>query len=162
MNPGSDRLLTFEVANAVFALPIEAVLEVAEADVATCVPGIPGDVARVMNWNGDPLPVVASRLLLAGDDDAQISDRVPAPTADEGETSILREQVLVVSDRADEAARLGMPVDRVIGLVDGRAKPGRLPGVVIERRPVDGRVVGLLDPHRLVARAEEIIEGSVV
>ncbi len=33
--------------------------------------------------------------------------------SDEEDASILQEQVLVVSDRSDEAARLGMPVDRV-------------------------------------------------
>jgi chemotaxis signal transduction protein len=158
-----DRLLTFEVGVSVYALPIEAVLEVTEADRATCVPGVAEEVAAVMNWHGDPLPIIASRLLLAGADEDLDSDSASAslPAADEGERTILREQVLIVSDRSEEAGRLGMPVDRVIGLVEGRPGPGRSQHVVVERRPVDGRVVSVLDPHRLVARAEEIIERAV-
>jgi chemotaxis signal transduction protein len=150
-----DRLLSFEVDGTAFALPIESVLEVAEVDRVTCVPGVTGDIAGVMNWHGDPLPLVASRRLLAAS----------RGEADEGgeasETSLLREQVLVISDRADESARLGMPVDRVLGLIVGGQRPGRAQGVVVERRPVDGRVVAVLDPQGLVARAEEIIECAV-
>jgi hypothetical protein len=65
----------------------------------------------------------------------------------------------VVSARDDELAQLGFPIDRVIGLVDGprrRRGGGRL---VVERRPVEGRVVSVLDPHRLVERAIQVIEG---
>jgi chemotaxis signal transduction protein len=161
----TDRILTFEVGDAVFALPIEAVLEVAEADRATCVPGIPANVAAVMNWNGDPLPLVASHLLLAGSDPEEPHTRpsaestpVDEQTADEENQGVLLAQVLVISDRDDEAGRLGMPVDRVLGLVDGRPKAAHSQNLVVERRPVEGRVVSVLDPHRLVARAEEIIE----
>jgi len=147
----TERLLAFEVAGGLYALPIEAVLEVAEVESATCVPGIGTHVAGVMNWHGDPLPVVASEPLLAsGDpaiDGAEISDG----------GSVLREQVLVLSDRGDEAARLGMPVDRVAGLIEGGAPLGRSSEVVVERRPVDGRVVAVLDPRQLVARAGDII-----
>jgi chemotaxis signal transduction protein len=169
MRPGespianADRLLTFEVGASLYALPIESVLEVAEADRLTCVPGVSERVAGVMNWHGDPLPIVASRLLLTGGGTNDPEDlRMPGPTVgDEGMAPILREQVLVVSDRAEEAGRLGMSVDRVVGLVEGRAGPVRSQHVVVERRPMDGRVVSVLDPHRLVARAEEIIERAV-
>ena len=153
-----DRLLSFEVAESVFALPIESVLEVAEADRVTCVPGVRLTVAGVMNWHGDPLPLVSSRMLLA----EAGSEAEPELDDDEvGERSILREQVLVISDRKDESPRLGMPVDRVLGLVSGGNRPGPSQSVVVERRPVDGRVVSVLDPQGLVARAEEIIERAV-
>jgi chemotaxis signal transduction protein len=156
-----DRLLTFEVGTAVYALPIESVLEVAEADRATCVPGIPSSIAGVMNWHGDPLPVVSSSLLLAGsqepDPEAE-SAPIDEQTADEQEECVLRAQVLVVSDRSDEAGRLGMPVDRVVGLAEGRGRASRVQSLVVERRPVEGRVVSVLDPQKLIERAEEIIE----
>ena len=89
---------------------------------------------------------------------------LPSPTAEPtaaSEGGILREQVLVLSDRGDESARLGMPVDRIVGLVDGAAasSPGADP--VAERRSIDGRVVFVLDPRRLVARAAEAIESSL-
>jgi chemotaxis signal transduction protein len=163
-----DRLLTFEVADAAYALPIDSVLEVAEADRVTCIPGLSFQLVAVMNWHGDTLPLVASRLLLLSNDDhaAGVDPGLPeaelAPDpdaeADEEESSILRDQVLVLSDRSDGSARLGMPVDRVIGLVDGGLRPGRSHSVVVERRPVDGRVISVLDPQRLVERAEEIIQ----
>ena len=149
---GTDRLLAFEVAESLYALPIESVLEVAEADKATCVPGLGPHVAGVMNWHGDPLPLVASNLLLRDD----------APDGADRESGVLREQVLVLSDRGDESPRMGMPVDRVVGLVEGGAAPtGRATNVVVERRPVDGRVVAVLSPQVLVARAGEIIERAI-
>jgi len=152
----ADRLLAFEVASTVFALPIAAVLEVAEVDRATCVPGVPTDVAAVMNWHGDPLPLVASSLLVAPDGDAGGDARGTGGAPDGG--GLLREQVLVLSDRGDESARLGMPVDRVVGLIEGGAPARKATRMVVERRPVDGRVVAVLDPRLLVARAGEIIE----
>jgi hypothetical protein len=42
--------------------------------------------------------------------------------------------------------------------VDGAGPTGRSHDVVVERRPVDGRVISVLDPQRLVERAEEIIQ----
>ena len=53
-----DRLLTFEVAGALFAMPIAGVLEVVERSDSACVPTASDDVARVMNYRGDALPVV--------------------------------------------------------------------------------------------------------
>ncbi|HEM45737.1 MAG TPA: chemotaxis protein CheW [Alphaproteobacteria bacterium] len=150
---GAGRLLAFEVARCLYALPIESVLEVAEAERATCVPGLRTDMAGVMNWHGDPLPIVASDRLLARDG-AAADEATPA-------RGVLREQVLVLSDRGDEAARLGIPVDRVVGLIEGRAPLGRATDLVVERRPVDGRVVAVLDPRLLVARAGDIIERAV-
>ena len=152
---GADRLLAFEVESSLFALPIEAVLEVAEADRATCVPGVRPDVAGVMNWHGDPLPLVSTALLLAGEEEAAPAGAPAAGAAPA--RGVLREQVLILSDRGDEAARLGMPVDRVVGLIVGEAPVRRAPGLVAERRPVAGRVVAVLCPERLVARAGEII-----
>jgi chemotaxis signal transduction protein len=149
---GSDKLLAFEVSNCLYALPIEIVLEVAEADRATCVPGIRSDVAGVMNWNGDPLPLVASDLVLCGGD----------PPAREGPVgSVLRDQILVLSDRGDETPRIGLPVDRVQGLITGRTAAARTSTLIVERCEVGGRIVAILDPRLLVERAGEIIERAV-
>ena len=71
--PGQDieRLLTFEVANAVYALPIAEVHEVAEANRICCVPTLSRDRVGVMNWHGDALPVVSSRLLFTPELEAE-------------------------------------------------------------------------------------------
>ena len=140
-----ERLLTFEVAGGLFALPIAGVLEVVERRESACVPSVPGDVARVMNYHGDALPIVRrERLLeLAG--------------ADETES----QHVLIVTERSSTVPRLGIGVDRVLGLVDGVPASARGASVVAERRPIDGRVACVLDPNRVVARAREVIDGSL-
>lgn len=145
---GTDRLMTFDVSGTVYALPIAEVLEVVEQVGMSCVPKLPRDRGGVLNWHGEALPVVAPHLLLGGE---PIARRQP------GEVR----QFLVISDRPDVPAQLGLPIDFVSGLAFG--EPGRPRGdkVVVERRPVDGRVVSVINPQRLVARAAEIIENAV-
>jgi len=150
---GSDKLLAFAVADCLYALPIEVVLEVAEADRATCVPGVQGEIAGVMNWNGDPLTLVASDLILGAE--TQRDDERPAVRG------VLRDQILVLADRGDESPRIGLPVDRVQGLISGRTASARSTTLIVERREVGGRIVAVLDPHLLVLRAGEIIERAV-
>ena len=150
---GAERLLTFEVSRTVYALPIAEVHEVTESGRICCVPTISPDLVGVMNWHGDALPVVSTALLLAEDGEAAEAD---SPEAAGGSVRA-GQHVLVVSAGDDEPAQLGIPIDRVIGLVDGprrRRGGGRL---VVERRPVEGRVVSVLDPRRLVERATQVI-----
>lgn len=156
----AERLLTFEVSGTVYALPIAEVHEVAESGRICCVPTLSPDQVGVMNWHGGALPVVRAALLLREDDDA--GEDAPAqaagPVAPERRSLRAGQHVLVVSGGDDEPAQLGFPIDRVIGLVDGprrRRGGGRL---VVERRPVEGRVVSVLDPRRLVERATQVIE----
>lgn len=137
---GRERLLTFEVGGAAYALPISGVLEVADVEAVACVPTLSRGLAGVVNHHGDALPLVERARLLELDD-----AELPAP-----------KQILVVCARSD-TARLGLPVDRVLGLVDGPTEPGR-PGAVAERCSVDGRLVNVLDPQRLVTRARQVIE----
>jgi len=146
------RLLTFEVLETVYALPISQVLEVTERGRTTCVPKLERSCAGVMNWHGEALPVLSPILLLLPDEQATVS----------GEKSDLeREHVLVISDRPDGAARMGLPIDRVLGLVSAEATRGAKGELVIERRSIDGRVVSVLDPRRLVSRGAEVIQRAV-
>jgi chemotaxis signal transduction protein len=150
-SPGSfstDRLMVFDVSGIIYALPIAGILEVVEQAGVNCVPTVRRESGGVMNWHGEALPVVAPHLLLGC-----------APQAERAEGEV--QQYLVVSDKPDAAAALGLPIDFVAGLVNG--KPGRPHGnqVVVEKRPVDGRVVSVIDPQRLVARAAEVIESAV-
>jgi chemotaxis signal transduction protein len=145
MESGEDRLLTFEIGESLFAMPIAGVLEVAERGVEACVPSVSSSIASVINYRGDALPVVRREQLL-----------------ELGETQQARpEHVLVVTDGPTHAARLGLEVDRVLGLVDGEGAASRGSEPVAERRPIDGRLAHILDPTRLVARAREVIESSL-
>ncbi len=151
---GADRLLTFEVAGSIYALPIAHVLEVAERGRITCVPTLPRRCGGVMNWHGDAIPVLSARMVLEEGAISEVKDSG-------GPAEVIGEHVLVVSDRGDALARLGLPVDQVLGLVDGAdaAPPGK--ALVVERRSVDGRVVSILDPKRVVERAGRLIDESV-
>ncbi len=141
------RLLSFEVGGARFALPISGVIEVAEVDFIACIPTLPVEIGGVINHRGDALPVLRHGSLL-GVDRTESSD----PT-----------HVLVVTDRpTTDGTRLGLLVDRVLGLVDGDPAVATGTGPVAERRPIGGRVAGVIDPQRLVARAREVIERSLV
>jgi len=149
VNPTSEhsddeRLLTFEIAQSLYALPISGVVEVAEVegDIAA-IPTLPAEVGGVINFHGDALPVLLARALL-GVDGAE--PKTPM-------------QIIVITDRPSEQARLGLPVDEILGLVDGPRVNARGSDPVAERRSMDGRVAKILDPARLVARAAGVIEG---
>ena len=140
-----DRLLSFEVGNSIYALPIACVVEVSEVEPLACIPTLPADIGGVMNHHGDALPVLRRSVILDVDG-AELAE--PA-------------NVLVLTARPTGGARLGMEVDRIVGLVDGAAAVARGEGPVAERRSIDDRVVFVLDPQRLMARAREVIERSL-
>ena len=140
-----DRLLTFEVGGGVYAIPIAGVLEVAEVEEMACIPMIPPSIAGVVNHHGDALPVIRRASLL----DLQ-GDELGSP-----------EHILVICDRSTDSARMGLPVDCVLGLVDGEGATACGPDPIAERRTIDGRVASVLDPRRLVERAREVIEGAL-
>ena len=159
----TGRLLTFEVDGHIYALPIGGILEVAGAGAIRGVPTLPRSLAGVMNWHGDALPVVATRLIVTPSEDAEEMDPADLGGGVAGMADaapLEAEHVLVVSDRIGEPARLGLPIDSVLGLVDDSQRSHAEMGeqVVVERRSVDGRVVSVLDPRRLVARANQVIE----
>jgi chemotaxis signal transduction protein len=139
------RLITFEVAGVFYALPIAAVAEVAEVARIAAVPGVPREVAGVMNYHGDALPVLEHGALFSG----PVGEATPPG------------HLLVLAERPDDVCRYGLGVDGICGLTDGAAvaAPGDDP--VAERRPIEGRVVNILDPKRLLARAVQVIEQSV-
>ena len=139
-----QRLLTFEIGAAAYALPIADVLEVAEVTRTACIPTLPRQVAGVVNHHGDALPVISREALF------ELSTEVlPEP-----------QHLLVVGERPADAGRLGLPVDRVLGLADGPVA-GRATELVAGRRPIDGRVVHILATSQLLARASQAIERAV-
>jgi chemotaxis signal transduction protein len=144
--PDADRVLAFEVGGVAFALPISDVREVTDLEALCAIPTLPRDLAGVTNHRGDALPVVAPTLLLE-----LSAERLPTPR-----------QLLVIGGSGDEPAKLGLPVDRVLGLA--RAPRGQRPagGVVRARGTLDGRMLRVLDASKLLAQAEaEILRAQV-
>lgn len=146
MSGVEEKLVTFEVGGGVFALPICDVLEVVEVGRAALVPTLPREVGGVVNHHGDALPVLASGALF------EASGAAPGRPR----------HLLVLAGRpGDAAGKLGLPVDRILGIVPGRAGATRDPSGVVERRPMDGRVVSILDTRRLLERAAATIARAV-
>ena len=140
-----ERLLTFEVGGSIYALPIACVLEVAEVATMACIPMFPPTTAGAINHHGDALPVMRRGALLEVRE-----DELPEPG-----------HILVIAAEPAGGVRLGMPVDRIVGLVDGQGAVARGSDPVAERRQIDNRVVSVLDPQRLMERAQEEIERSL-
>ena len=140
-----DRLLTFEVAGDFYAIPIAGVLEVADAGRVTCIPTLPTSMGGVINYHGDALPVLNCSSLFDVND---------SELCEPG-------SILVISERMGESARLGIPIDRVLGLVDGAAAAMSGAKAVAERRSIQGRVASVLDPQRLVSQARDVIGSSL-
>lgn len=135
------RLVLFEVGGSAYALPISDVIEVAEWAPISAIPSLPTTRAGVVNHHGDALPVVWG--------EAMLGEAVAAATP---------ENVLVLGAGGAESGRLGLPVDRVLGLADVPVGAVASDGVVLERRPVRGRIVAVLDAARLLERAAHVIE----
>lgn len=155
---GSGSLLRFLFEDVHYAMPIAWVVEVAEKTTVTSVPSLPLPVGAVMNWQGEALPLVATELLLG-------RDRAEAGATPFGAATTVgyaQEQILVVSESPGANARIGVPVDRVVGLADGEGLDKYRSGeiLIVERRPVEGRIVHILDPATLVARGREVIESA--
>lgn len=140
---GESRLLAFELGATLFALPISGVVEVAENARVAPVPFLSRDALGVVNHHGDALPVVFGGALLEFSGES-------APT-----------HLLVLAGDADDPERYGLPVDRILGFVTGDAASSRSESPVAERRPHDGRVLNVLDPRRLLARATALVEQSL-
>jgi len=139
-----DRLLTFDVGNRVYALPIACVAEVTEVEPLVSIPTLPVGTAGVVNHHGDVLPVLQRSVLL------ELPEALPDPT-----------HVLVVTPWAGEGPRFGIFADRILGLVSGCAARATGQAPAAEKRSIDGRTVFVLDPERLFARAGEAIENSL-
>jgi purine-binding chemotaxis protein CheW len=140
----TDRLLAFELAGTLYALPITDVVEVAEVGPLSAVPMLPLAVGGVVNHHGDALLVLDGPTLL---------ERPPGearPT-----------HLLVLARDPDDPARFGLPVDGIRGLVEGGAAPARGAGPVAQLRPVGGRLLHVLDPRRLLERAQATVERSM-
>jgi chemotaxis signal transduction protein len=140
----AGRLLAFEVAGGLYALPIAEVAEVAELGPLAAVPMLPRGVGGVVNHHGDALLVVDGSVLL------ERSPEAARPL-----------HLLILARDPDDPDRFGLPVDRIQGLVDGPPAQAPGPSPIAARRPEGGRLLHVLDPRRLFERAAATIERSM-
>lgn len=142
VSPG--RLLAFELAGCLYALPIADVAEVAEVGELAAVPMLPRAVGGVMNHHGDALLVMDGCVLLERTRDATRP-----------------QHLLILARDPDDPDRFGVPVDRIHGLVDGPPVAARGPSPIAARRPLGDRLLHVLDPRRLLERAAATVEHSM-
>lgn len=149
--PGA-RLLTFEAAGELYALPIDEILEVSETSEIASIPTVPRSFGGVMNHRGDALPVLSLQVLLG-------SDARPESASSAG-TGLEARHLLVLSRDDDHSPKLGLPVDSVQGFVNAPTESEKCEGVVKERFSLEGRDVVVIDSRQLMARATSVIEGE--
>ncbi len=137
------RLVLFVVGSTGYAIPIADVVEVVETSRTAGIPTLPRGVASVMNHHGDALPVVAREALF------EAAGELAEP-----------EHVLVLATARGETGRLGLPVDRVLGLADVALAPATGRDLVALRIPLRGRVVGVLHAQRAIERATRVVQES--
>ncbi|MBW2241357.1 MAG: chemotaxis protein CheW [Deltaproteobacteria bacterium] len=140
-----DRLLAFELCGALYAVPITDVAEVTELHQLASVPMVHHQVGGVVNYHGDAVPIVFGDALLQTERPHYLSGR----------------PLLILARDPDDPNRYGVPVDKIVGLIDGPAAHALDADPVAERRPHAGRMVSVLDPKRLLERAMEVISRSV-
>jgi chemotaxis signal transduction protein len=147
-----SRLLSFEVGGSVFALPIVEVLEVSEVTPIVSIPTLGRTRGGVMNHRGDAIPVLSLRVLLESDWNFDDS------AADE--PGLGGKHLLVLARDDDRSPKLGVPVDRVRGLISVPAESRKCEGIVLERFILDEREIVVIDSRQLMARATSVIEGG--
>jgi len=137
----AERVLAFEVGGVAWALSLADVREVTDLGELRAVPTLPRSLASVTNHRGDALPVVAPDALLDLQQAGLLAPR----------------QLLVIGGSGDEPGRLGLPVDRVLGLASAPSAPSAPDGLVRGHGSLEGRMLRVLDGERLLARAEVLI-----
>ncbi|MCH2185631.1 chemotaxis protein CheW [Myxococcota bacterium] len=153
-SPG--QWLAFEIGSAQYALPIDSILEIeGPGRQARCVPGLPMDSVAVMNWHGSALPVVSSHLLFSSEAERDTVERKALPVRS---TRWSEAHILVISEPDGEMPRLGLPVERILGLLDVPPSDG-MPGQADDGE-AEGRSASPLGlcPHELWNRAACLVE----
>ncbi|MCP3986905.1 MAG: chemotaxis protein CheW [bacterium] len=140
-----DRLLAFELCGGLYAVPIADVAEVTELHQLASVPMVHPRVGGVVNYHGDAVPIVFGDALLQIDRPEYSVDR----------------PLLILARDPDDPNRYGMPVDKVLGLIDGPPAYALDAEPIADRRPHGERMVSVLDPRCLLERATQVISRSV-
>ena len=131
----AERFVVFSLAGAEYGLPVAAVREVLRRpDSITPLPNAPDFVSGVLTLRGEVLPLIDQRRLL----------HLPAAGGDAA-AGIARGRVVVVGHNGADAARVGLLVDGLSGLVTIPAERiGPAPAVSAAQRRLIRRVATLL------------------
>ena len=143
-----ERFVVFSLAGAEYGLPVAAVREVLRRpDVITPLPNAPDFVSGVLTLRGEVLPLVDQRRLL----------HLPA-AGGEAAAGLARGRVVVVGRDGADAARVGLLVDGLSGLVTIPAERiGPAPAVSAAQRRLIRRVATLPPANHGAGSATRLI-----
>jgi chemotaxis signal transduction protein len=130
------NVIVFAIGAARFAVELRWVREVVTLGFVTAVPTAPPALGGVCNLHGTILPVL---------DVAALLDQAPGAPARQGDGAIVLEA---------EGVLCGLRVDQV----DHVASLSETGGAVVD---ASGRPLTLLDPQKLIRRAQELVDGSI-
>jgi len=130
------NVIVFAIGAARFAVELRWVREVVTLGFVTAVPTAPPALGGVCNLHGTILPVL---------DVAALLDQAPSAPARQGDGAIVLEA---------EGVLCGLRVDQV----DHVASLSETGGAVVD---ASGRPLTLLDPLKLIRRAQELVDASI-
>jgi chemotaxis signal transduction protein len=130
------NVIVFAIGAARFAVELRWVREVVTLGFVTAVPTAPPALGGVCNLHGTILPVL---------DVAALLDQPAGPAARQGDGAIVLEA---------EGVLCGLRVDQV----DHVASLSETGGAVTD---ANGRPLTLLDPQKLIRRAQELVDASI-
>jgi chemotaxis signal transduction protein len=133
--------LRFEVATRQFALPIEVVAEVTHAQRPKLIPRVSMDMAGVVNFRGEPLPVIDGGALLLGH--ASVGHR---------HLVVLRGSALQVGMLVTRVVRIERRMRQAVPMDEPPAEPAFTDWVLLA-----GQQIGLLEAGGLMDRARELL-----
>ena len=147
-----EQILTFEVGQDLWGLPLDSVREVVELVPLTPVPRAPKCVAGVLMLHGRAVTVIPlAHLVDQPKLDHTADERILVIESNQFDIGLLvdrtRTIVLVSTDRESVAARRGVSE---VSHEDYESIP-----FIRSILPVDGEIIALVDPERLLSRIEE-------
>jgi hypothetical protein len=138
----SGPWLRFDLGGGAFALPLESVAEVTAAPRPRLIPLVPLELAGVVRFRGEPLPVLDGGALL-----------VARPLERSRHLIVLERGGLRLGMRVGEVSRIEADLRGAVDLDDGEPRPELADWVLFRGRPL-----GLLRPDELIARARELFQ----
>jgi chemotaxis signal transduction protein len=134
--------LRFSVHERCFALPLEAVAEVANAPSPHLIPLVPRELGGVVNFRGEPLPALYASGLLSAE-----------PRGRRRHLVVLDGGRLRVGLLVSEVVRIERGMERAVPFAD----PEPAPPDFVRWVRLGGELIGLIPPQELLERARKLL-----
>lgn len=134
--------LRFLVRDQAFALPLEAVAEVANAAAPHLIPQVPRELGGVVNFRGEPLPALDAAALLGAESGGARRHLV-----------VLGDARLRLGLLVSEVVRIERSLDGAAGIAEAEPRPPEF----AEWVRFGGELLGLIAPEELLEHARKLL-----